>query len=82
MEKTNDGFKIAEADLKLRGPGQFLGTIQSGVPDVTMESLSDIKLIQSARTEAQRIIAFDSEFKKLPLLKKEVEKLQDKIHLE
>ncbi len=82
MEKTNNGFKIAEADLKLRGPGQFLGTLQSGIPDVTMESLSDIKLIQATRTEAQRILDFDPEFKKLPLLKKEVEKLQDKLHLE
>jgi ATP-dependent DNA helicase RecG len=82
MEKTNNGFEIAEADLKLRGPGQFLGTLQSGIPDVTMESLSDIKLIQATRTEAQRILDFDPEFKKLPLLKKEVEKLQNKLHLE
>lgn len=82
MEKTNDGFKIAEADLKLRGPGQFLGTLQSGLPDVTMESLSDMKLIQSARIEAQRILDFDPEFKKLPLLKEEVEKLEGRIHFE
>ncbi len=82
MEKTNDGFKIAEADLKLRGPGQFLGTLQSGKPDVAMESLSDVKSIQQAKIEAQRILYFDSQLKKFPLLKKQVEKLHQNMHWE
>ena len=82
LEKTNDGFKISEADLKLRGPGQFMGTAQSGVPDIAMESLSDVKTIEQAKIEAQRVIAFDSELKKLPLVKKEVEKLGSVTHWE
>ncbi len=82
LEKTNDGFKISEADLKLRGPGQFMGTAQSGLPDIAMESLSDIKTIEQAKIEAQRVIAFDSELKKLPLVKKEVEKLGSVTHWE
>lgn len=82
MEKTNDGFKIAEADLKLRGPCQFMGTLQSGLPDVAMESLSDVKTIQAARDQAQRIIAFDPKLKKFPLLKEQVEKLDTITHWE
>ena len=82
MEKTNDGFKIAEEDLKLRGPGQFMGTLQSGIPDITMESLSDVKLIQSARIYAQSILEYDPEMKKLPLLKEKSAVLADQIHLE
>jgi ATP-dependent DNA helicase RecG len=82
MEKTNDGFKIAEADLKLRGPGQFLGTLQSGDPDVAMESLSDVKLIQSARLCAQRLLNHDPLFKDFPLLKNKSDLLSEKIHFE
>lgn len=82
MEKTNDGFKIAKEDLKLRGPGQFLGTMQSGLPDIAMESLSDVKSIQAAREEAQRIIAFDAKLKKFPELKNQLEKLEAVAHWE
>lgn len=82
LEKTNDGFKISEADLKLRGPGQFMGTAQSGIPDIAMESLSDVKTIEQAKLEAQRVIAFDPELEKLPLIKKEVEKLGSVTHWE
>jgi len=82
MERTNDGFKIAEADLKLRGPGQFLGTIQSGTPDVAMESLSDIKLIQSTRLYAQNILDYDPQLKKFTLLKNKSDLLSEKLHSE
>ncbi len=82
MEKTNNGFKIAEEDLKLRGPGQFLGTLQSGTPDIAMESLSDVKLIQSARLYAQSLLSFDSDLKKFPLLKNKSDLLSKKIHFE
>ncbi len=82
LEKTNDGFKISEADLKLRGPGQFMGTAQSGIPDIAMESLSDVKTIQQARQEAQRVLEFDPKLKKLPALKAELEKLDALIHNE
>lgn len=82
MEKTNDGFKIAEEDLKLRGPGQFIGTLQSGVPDVAMESLSDVKLIQSARVYAQSLLEYDPELKKFPLLKEKSDFLSEQIHFE
>ncbi|OGI28899.1 MAG: hypothetical protein A2288_02670 [Candidatus Moranbacteria bacterium RIFOXYA12_FULL_44_15] len=82
MEKTNNGFKIAEYDLKLRGPGQFFGTLQSGLPDITMENLSNIKLIKFAREEAAAILKSDSELKKHPALRDALRKFSEKIHLE
>ena len=82
MEKTNDGFKIAQADLKLRGPGQFMGTMQSGIPDIAMESLSDMRIIESARVEAQRIIAFDPKLKNFPLLAENLSQLETVTHWE
>ena len=82
MEKTNDGFEISKADLKLRGPGQFLGTTQSGMPDIAMQSLSDIKTIQACRLEAQRVTAFNPDLDKFPLLKKELGKIKNSIHWE
>jgi ATP-dependent DNA helicase RecG len=82
MEKTNDGFKIAQADLKLRGPGQFMGTLQSGIPDIAMESLADVKTIEAARLEAQRILAFDPKLEKFPLLAKNVQHLGAITHWE
>jgi len=82
MEKTNNGFGIAEADLKLRGPGQFLGTLQSGSPDIIMESLSDIKLIQSARVYAQSLLKYDPNLKNFSLLKNRSASLTKQIHFE
>lgn len=57
MEKTCDGFVIAEEDLKLRGPGEFLGTRQSGLPDFRLaEALTDLNLVRAARDEAARYL--------------------------
>lgn len=60
MENTNDGFKIAEEDLNIRGPGDFLGTRQSGLPDFRVVNLlTDASLLQKARDEAFNIIKTD-----------------------
>jgi len=82
MEKTNDGFEISKIDLELRGPGQFFGMIQSGLPDITMENLTNIKLIKFAREEAQNILTADPQFKKHPLLANALKKFSENIHLE
>jgi ATP-dependent DNA helicase RecG len=82
LVETNNGFAIAEKDLQLRGPGQFFGTLQSGLPDITMESLTNIKLIKFAQAEAKNILTEDPELKKHFSIKKELEKFQEKIHLE
>ncbi len=59
METTHDGFKLAEEDLRLRGPGEFFGTRQSGLPDLRMARLSDLPLLEMARKEAQRVFDAD-----------------------
>lgn len=53
MTQTNDGFVIAEKDLQLRGPGEFLGTRQSGLPDLIISDIvRDAKILETARNEA------------------------------
>ncbi|MFC1847148.1 ATP-dependent DNA helicase RecG, partial [Chloroflexota bacterium] len=52
IEKIDDGFRLAEEDLKLRGPGEFFGTRQSGIPDLRMAKISDVGLLERVRGEA------------------------------
>lgn len=60
LERSSDGFEIAEADLRLRGPGDLLGTMQSGLSDIRfIEFLSDTVLLRDARTLADRVIRED-----------------------
>jgi ATP-dependent DNA helicase RecG len=61
MAETNDGFKLAEYDLKHRGPGDFLGTRQSGYLGLKLASLTDLDLILRARKTAQKIFKNDPE---------------------
>lgn len=67
LVKYNDGFKLAEIDLSLRGPGEFLGTKQSGIPDLLMSSLLDKKMIEEAHQAAQNLLAESYNLKKWPL---------------
>jgi ATP-dependent DNA helicase RecG len=82
LEKTTDGFEISKFDLELRGPGQFFGTLQSGIPDIAMENMANIKLVKIARAEAREILTNDPELKKHPLLKDALWKFQEQVHLE
>jgi len=59
LTETNDGFELAEFDLKTRGPGDFFGTRQSGYRGLKLANISDIKLIARAREYAQQIIEQD-----------------------
>jgi ATP-dependent DNA helicase RecG len=64
MEQTEDGFEIAEEDLKFRGPGEFLGTHQSGLPGFRAGHIvHDAPLLSKAREEARAILAEDPELK-------------------
>lgn len=63
MAQTTDGFVLAEKDLELRGPGQFLGTRQSGFSDLRMANLMDIRLIEKARLHAQNLFNEDPQLK-------------------
>ncbi len=69
LERSSDGFEIAEMDLRLRGPGQVLGTRQSGLPDLALASLStDGAVLERARSVAQQITASDPDLQSHPLL--------------
>ncbi|MFZ4798194.1 MAG: ATP-dependent DNA helicase RecG [Bacteroidia bacterium] len=65
MVETNDGFKISEVDLQLRGPGDMEGTMQSGVLDLRIASITeDRELLETVRKEAQQILDNDNELHK------------------
>ena len=60
LEETNDGFRIAEEDLKIRGPGELLGVRQSGVADFRIaDLLKDRELLVSAREDAMELVESD-----------------------
>ncbi len=82
LEKTNNGFEIAEEDLKIRGPGSFFGIRQSGLPDVAMENLANVKLVKISRTEAETLLKKDPSLASFPLLQKELARFDQRIHLE
>jgi ATP-dependent DNA helicase RecG len=64
MERTVDGFELAEIDLNQRGPGDFLGTRQSGFAELKMAKLTDIPLIEMAREQAKIVFSDDPELSK------------------
>jgi ATP-dependent DNA helicase RecG len=74
IEKIQDGFELAEEDLRLRGPGEFFGTRQSGLPDLRLAKLSDVALLELARDEAIRLFEDDPGLEKTEhaLLSKEL----------
>jgi len=64
MASTNDGFKISEKDLELRGPGEFFGTRQHGLPDLKIANLfSDIEILKQVQEAAQKLLKKDSSLK-------------------
>jgi ATP-dependent DNA helicase RecG len=70
LVRSTDGFEIAEMDLRLRGPGQVLGTRQSGLPDLALASLSeDGEVLEDARRVAQQLLAEDPQLAGVPLLR-------------
>ena len=76
MSSTNDGFAIAEEDLRLRGPGDFFGSRQHGLPALRVADLScDLSLLHETQSAAEQLLAADSELNEHPLLKARVELL-------
>jgi len=77
-----NGFKLAEKDLEFRGPGDFFGQRQWGIPDLTMASLKDISMVEKVRQIAADLLEEDPELKNYPLLKQRIEIFRETIHLE
>jgi ATP-dependent DNA helicase RecG len=80
IENVQDGFALAEEDLRLRGPGEFFGTRQSGLPDLRMAKLSDVGLLELARAEAISLFEKDPRLEKQEhhLLAKELDRVWQK----
>lgn len=82
LVEHQNGFAIAEVDLAERGPGSFFGTRQSGLPDVAMENMTNMKLVTLARKAAETTLAKDPGLTALPALKKALARFDERIHLE
>ncbi|NOQ68351.1 ATP-dependent DNA helicase RecG [Patescibacteria group bacterium] len=80
--KSNNGFELAEQDLKIRGPGELVGVRQSGLPDLAMASLTDFELIKNTREEAGKLIDADNKLSKYPKLANKLKRFTKKIHFE
>lgn len=74
MEGTNDGFKLAEMDLELRGPGAIYGSKQHGSLDLKIANISDVNLIKSAKKAAEQFISKNEKLSEYPNLKFRVQK--------
>lgn len=72
LVKYNSGFKLAEIDLQLRGPGEVYGTVQSGIPDLKMAVMSDTLTIKQARQAVEKIMENDPELKNYPDLQQKI----------
>ncbi|MGD1003144.1 MAG: ATP-dependent DNA helicase RecG [Minisyncoccia bacterium] len=80
--EAKNGFELAEKDLALRGPGQFFGNVQTGLPDIAMEALRDPELVKHSREAAIKAVTADPQFKKNVALRKKVEEFRARVHQE
>ncbi|MDO8602037.1 MAG: ATP-dependent DNA helicase RecG [bacterium] len=79
---AKNGFELAEMDLALRGPGEFLGSRQTGLPDAAMNAMNNAELIKAAQDSARALLADDPNISKYPLLKTKLDEVMRKVHLE
>ena len=80
--EAHNGFELAEKDLALRGPGQFFGEVQTGLPDIAMSALQDPELVKVSREAAVALVKTDPAFKAYPALKARLLAFQKQIHPE
>jgi ATP-dependent DNA helicase RecG len=81
MEKSSDGFVLAEYDLKFRGPGEVFGTRQSGMPEFKIATLNDLELIKLTKIVAKEFLA-ENQLKDYPLLSARLSAMEGITHLE
>jgi len=82
LVESNNGFELAQKDLEIRGPGRLYGTQQWGLPDMAMQGLSNIFLVEKTRTAAKEILEKDPTLEKYPLLKERLKNFEKRIHFE
>ena len=82
LVNSNDGFEISEIDLRFRGPGQVLGTKQSGLPDFALASLADdADVLEVAREEARNILDSDPQLERHAMLRQSIQEQWDKLKI-
>lgn len=79
---AKNGFELAEYDLQFRGPGELGGGKQWGISDIGMEALKNIKMVEAARTESQKLLKADPELAKYPLILEKIKSQKNNIHFE
>lgn len=79
---AKNGFELAEKDLAIRGPGEFLGTEQTGLPDIAMENLQNVELVRGSRSAAAQVLKKSPTLAAFPMLKNKLLEFERRIHLE
>ncbi|MEX0673013.1 MAG: ATP-dependent DNA helicase RecG [Candidatus Paceibacterota bacterium] len=82
LKKAKNGFELAEYDLAQRGAGELAGRKQSGISDLGMEAIKNIKMVEAAREEAKTLVEADEKLKHYPLLRKRIASKGSDIHFE
>lgn len=82
VAQAKNGFELAEEDLKIRGPGEFLGTVQTGMPDIAMKALQHPALVTKARAAARILTTHDSSLARHPALTEHLEAFAKRVHWE
>jgi ATP-dependent DNA helicase RecG len=82
LVESNNGFELAEKDLEIRGPGSLYGTQQWGIPDMAMQGLTNIFLVEKTRAAAKELLEKDPTLEKHPQLKERLKEFEKRIHFE
>lgn len=82
LATAKNSFELAEHDLKIRGPGDFIGSRQHGIPSLAMASLTDLEFVKSVRQEVEQVLATDPELTGNDLLRAKYEIFKKEIHFE
>ncbi len=82
LVKCENGFELAEKDLKIRGPGELYGVRQSGLPDLAMANLGNLPLVEQTRKEANDLLDKDPDLKNHPLLSEKLTYFHKAVHFE
>ncbi|MFH1841313.1 MAG: ATP-dependent DNA helicase RecG [Candidatus Nealsonbacteria bacterium] len=82
LTTCENGFELAEKDLKIRGPGVFSGTRQWGMPDIVMDSLMDMALVEKTKQTAKELLEKDPSLKEYPQLQERLKEFREMTHFE
>jgi ATP-dependent DNA helicase RecG len=82
LVETKNGFELAEADMMERGPGEFAGVKQSGISDIAMEALKNIRLVEAAKKEAKILLENDKDLLKYPAIEDRLSSRARAVHFE